>query len=202
MHDILEGYASAATPEMVAEYEALPPERIYEHVADLFPSHGARVADIGAGTGRDAAWLAAKGHEVLAVEPVRELREAGRALHRSERIMWLDDRLPHLALARSHGCFDLVILCAVWQHLTDAERPQALASVAAMTGPGGILVMSLRQGSGHADRTAFPIDADATISAARDLGLKLVRRRESESVHAGNRALGVRWTWVAFEKAQ
>ena len=97
MHEILEGYAAAATADFVATYDELSPERIYEHVIDLFPSRIAKVADIGAGTGRDAAWLAAKGHDVLAVEQVRELREAGQALHTATNIKWLDDRLPNLA---------------------------------------------------------------------------------------------------------
>jgi SAM-dependent methyltransferase len=200
MQEILDGYAASATPEMVADYEALSPDRIYQHVADLFPPGGARVADIGAGTGRDAAWFAAKGYDVLAVEPVRALREAGQALHRSERIAWLDDRLPHLTQAGVRGPFDLVVLCAVWQHLAEAERSVALASLAAMTAPGGLLVVSLRHGAGDAERTVFPIDTEATISDARGLGFRLMRRREAESVHAGNRALGVRWTWVVFEK--
>src|SRR3546814_3364369 len=97
MQDILEGYATAATAAFVTAYDGLSPERIYEHVNDLLPSRNAKVADVGAGTGRDAAWFAGKGHDVLAIEPVRELREAGRALHTAGNIKWLDDRLPHLA---------------------------------------------------------------------------------------------------------
>jgi hypothetical protein len=84
--DILEGYAAAATPAFIAAYDRLSPESIYEHVIDLLPGRRAKVADIGAGTGRDAAWFACQGHYVFAAEPVREFREAGRALHCSENI--------------------------------------------------------------------------------------------------------------------
>lgn len=86
MQDVLEGYATAATADLIAAYDGLSPEGIYEHVIDLFPSRDAKVADIGAGTGRDAAWFAGKGHDVLAIEPVRELREAGQALHTAKNI--------------------------------------------------------------------------------------------------------------------
>lgn len=81
MQDVLEGYAAVATADFIAAYDGLSPEIIYEHVIDLFPDRSITIADIGAGTGRDAAWFAAKGHDVLAIEPVRELREAGQALH-------------------------------------------------------------------------------------------------------------------------
>ncbi len=81
MQDVLDGYAAAATADFIAVYDGLSSERIYQHVIDLFPNHSIKIADIGAGTGRDAAWLAAKGHDILAIEPVRELREAGQSLH-------------------------------------------------------------------------------------------------------------------------
>lgn len=105
-----------ATPDFIAAHDALSPERIYEHVIDILPGSGTRAADIGAGTGRDAAWLAVRGQNVVAVEPVRELREAARKLHRSEGIAWVDDRLPSLKGVQSYRPFDLIILSAVWQH--------------------------------------------------------------------------------------
>lgn len=101
MDDILEGYAAAATPFLIARYDGFDPRQLYAPVLDLFPAAPVRVADIGAGTGRDAAWFARQGHGVLAVEPVKELREPGMALHARDGIEWLDDRLPHLAKRRS-----------------------------------------------------------------------------------------------------
>jgi SAM-dependent methyltransferase len=200
MQDILDGYAAAATPDFIAAYDALSPERLYEHVIDLLPGSDARVADIGAGTGRDAAWLADRGQNVVAVEPVRELREAGRKLHRSKGIVWLDDRLPHLKEVRSYRPFDLVILSAVWQHLTDEHRVQAMPNLATITAPGGIMILSLRHGPGGEGRRVFPVSPDVTIRVADHCGLQLIRRRESGSVQTMNQAMGVCWTWLAFEK--
>lgn len=100
--DVLRGYAAAATADLIAAYDSLSSADIYVHVRDLFPIGTARVADIGAGTGRDAAWFAGSGHDVVAVEPVRELREAGQALHTASNIQWLDDRLPDLASLSAH----------------------------------------------------------------------------------------------------
>jgi SAM-dependent methyltransferase len=200
MQSVLEGYAAAATPDFIAAYDGLSSESIYEPIVDLLPCRNAKVADIGAGTGRDAAWFADKGHEVLAVEPVRELREAGQALHSSMNIMWLDDRLPHLRAVRPCGSFDLVTLCAVWQHLPDKERTIAIPGLARIIAPGGLLVMSLRHGPGAPGRKVFPVSPDMTVEMAQACDLRLLRRQDSESVQAGNRAMGVSWTWLAFEK--
>ncbi len=202
MQDILEGYATAATADFVAAYDGLSPEGIYEQVIDLFPSRNARVADIGAGTGRDAAWFASKGHDVLAVEPVCELREAGQSLHAAANTKWLDDRLPYLAAVWTFGTFDLVTLCAVWQHLTDRDQTIAMPRLTAMIAPNGMLIMSLPHGPGAASRRVFPVSSDITIDKAWACGLRLVRRRDANSVQAGNQAMGVSWTWLAFEKVR
>lgn len=200
MQDILDGYAAAAKPDLIAAYEGLSPDCIYEHVIDLVPQDPVRAADIGAGTGRDAAWLAAKGHDVLAVEPVREFREAAQALHPAETITWLDDRLPNLENTRSRGSFDFVTLCAVWQHVPDEERANAMAALGAITSPGGVVVMSVRHGPGAIGRRIFPVDTDRTIDLARSCGLEIVRRVDAASVQPRNQAIGIFWTWLALRR--
>ena len=194
MQDVMDAYAAAATAHFVAAYECIPPENIYKHVIDLLPSFSAKVADIGAGTGRDAAWFARKGHNVLAVEPVRELRDAGQALHIEANITWLDDRLPHLCAMSAYEPFDLITLCAVWQHLSDGERAIAIPRLAKAIAPEGVLIMSLRHGPGDMTRRVVPVLPEMTIAMADACGLRLVRRRHSESIQASNRAMGVRWT--------
>jgi SAM-dependent methyltransferase len=199
MNDVLADYAAAATPELIAGYDALPPEQIYASVRDLLPTSPARIADIGAGTGRDAAWFAGQGHRVLAVEPVREFREAGMALH-GDRIEWLDDQLPELAKLQQHGPFDLVLLCAVWHHLDSAARARAMPVLAQATAPGGRLILSLRHDPNADGRLSFPAPPEEAIALASEAGLDLTHRAETESVHAESRARGVRWTWLVLEK--
>jgi Methyltransferase domain len=50
----------------------------------------------GAGTGRDAAWLAARGYEVVAVEPSDAMRAEAVRLHPQAPIRWVADALPGL----------------------------------------------------------------------------------------------------------
>lgn len=198
--DALPGYSAAST-ELIARFEAITPERLYEHVIDLLPVRSSRVADIGAGTGRDAAWLAAKGHDVTAVEPVEELRNAGMELHPDQRIHWLDDRLPDLALLPRDRPFDVVLGTAVWQHVSHHDRGPAMQSLARLTAPGGLLVLSLRHGAGARDRPVFPVRSDDVVDLARQNGFLTERSREAASIQAGNRAAGVSWTWLALRRS-
>jgi SAM-dependent methyltransferase len=200
MNDILEGYASAATPALITQYESFDPNQLYAPVLDLLPRIPVRVADIGTGTGRDAAWFARQGHQVLAVEPVKELREAGMVLHRHEEIEWLDDSLPNLDKARMRGMFELVTLCGVWQHLDGAAQQTAMENLGQMVLPGGLLVLSLRHGPGVAGRRVFPISPNETIETATRSGFIALRRSQTDSIQPGNQAMGVHWTWLAFRK--
>lgn len=199
MNEILEGYAKSATPEFIARYNELDCAEVYAPVLDLLPQTPVRIADIGAGTGRDAAWFAAAGHKVLAVEPVKELREPGMRQHTSPNIEWLDDRLPTLHKAQSYGRFDLITLCGVWQHIEDRDRQLAMQSLGRMAASDGKMIMSLRHGPAPVDRPVFAICPDETIELAKRCGFSLLRRTETGSIQAGNRALGVHWTWLAFQ---
>ncbi|MDT8758970.1 class I SAM-dependent methyltransferase [Sphingomonas psychrotolerans] len=196
MNEVLADYAASATPALIAGFDALPPEQIYAPVRDFLPRPPARIADIGAGTGRDAAWLAGQGHRVLAVEPVRAFREAGAVLH-GDRIEWLDDRLPELDGLRTQGPFDLLLLCAVWHHLDAAARARAMPGLARAMAPGGRLILSLRHDP-HPDKASFPAPPEETIALARAADLRLTHQAEAESVHPDSRARGVRWTWLVL----
>jgi SAM-dependent methyltransferase len=200
MNDILEAYAAAATPDLIERYEAFDPAVLYAPVLDLLPQNPGCVADIGTGTGRDAAWFAGQGHAVLAVEPVQALRAAGMDRHGGKAITWLDDTLPHLAVARGLGPFHLVTLNGVWQHIDDAARAVAMPVLADMLAPGGRLILALRHGPGAPGRSAFPISDTQTMASAAGCGLTLLRCVQTESHQAANRSLGVHWTWMAFER--
>ena len=123
VRDVVASY-NAGAPTLAPEYEGLPFEKIHAPVLDLLPDAGACVLDMGAGTGRDAAWFAANGYNVVAAEPSAAMRDAGKALHRSPDIRWLDDSLPALEkVLRSKLTFDLIWLSAVWDARAD-ERPR------------------------------------------------------------------------------
>jgi SAM-dependent methyltransferase len=195
------GYAEQAE-ELVARYEGIDFPAKHQAVLPLLPPAPASVIDIGAGTGRDAAWLAERGYRVVAVEPTEALRSRAIALHPTTAIEWIDDSLPALrrVVARRRS-FDLVMLTAVWMHLDAEERRVAMANVAALVGPLGLLVMTLRHGPVPSGRIMFAVSAEETIALAEAQGLGLALNVHAESSQAANRDAGVSWTQLAFRRA-
>jgi SAM-dependent methyltransferase len=195
-----QGYAEQSS-FLVDQYEALSFEHKHSEVLHLLPAAPARVLDIGAGTGADAAWLADQGYAVLAVEPVAELREAGQRLHTSPRIGWLDDGLPELTQTLARGeQHALVMLTAVWMHLDAAERSAAFPRLVSLTAPGGRLVMTLRHGPVPEGRRMFEVSADETDALAARHGLLPLLRLRTPSRQPHNVAAGVTWTRLVYER--
>ena len=195
-----EGYAEQAA-DLFNRYESVPAADAHRAVLHLIPSAPSRVLDIGAGTGRDAAWFAEMGHRVTAVEPTDAMRAGAMALRPSPAIEWLDDSLPDLAVLRGRGeTFDLVMLTAVWMHLDAAQRWRAMPNLAALTATGGTVIMKLRHGPVPPGRRMFEVPPEETIELALPEGLDPVLNQRAESSQAQNRAAGVVWTTLALVK--
>ncbi|MEO1642752.1 MAG: class I SAM-dependent methyltransferase [Pseudomonadota bacterium] len=193
------GYADRA-PDLLVRYEALDPAEVNAHWRALFAPPPATVLDIGAGTGRDAAWLASLGYTVHAVEPTDPFRDAAMALHPEPQITWGDDALPGLTTTRaSSETYDMVMLNAVWMHLDEAERTAAMPNLAALLTPKGRLYISLRHGPVPPGRRMFEVTADETIALAAAHGLTPLQNLRSGSIQAENQNRGVEWTSLVFE---
>jgi protein-L-isoaspartate O-methyltransferase len=60
---------------MFAErFEAIAANVVHASVTDLVPPGPGLALDVGAGSGRDAAWLSSLGYEVVAIEPAAGMR--------------------------------------------------------------------------------------------------------------------------------
>jgi len=194
-----EGYAENA-PTLTTKYEQMRHEDVHKDVLHLFPAPPASVLDIGAGTGRDAAALAARGYKVVAVEPTRELREHGQRVHAARKIKWLDDSLPELdGVLDLDRRFDLVLLTAVWMHLDKQQRRLAMSGVASLIAPGGRLVLSLRHGPIPEGRRMFDVSAAETIALADEQGLSNLHNSAAADVQG---RADVSWTWLVFERPE
>ncbi|MBU8542731.1 MULTISPECIES: class I SAM-dependent methyltransferase [Roseomonadaceae] len=193
-----QGYAAEA-PALLRQYESISFADVHHAFLDLLPPAPARVADIGAGTGRDAAALAAMGHQVLAVEPTAELRAGGAALHPSPRLAWLEDGLPDLAGLVARGQrYDLMLLTAVWMHLDAPDRARAMPVLAGLLAPGGQMWLSLRHGPVPEGRVMHAVDPAEVVAQAGAAGLTLLRREETADTLGRG---GVHWTRLAFARA-
>ncbi|MER5769107.1 class I SAM-dependent methyltransferase [Streptomyces sp. NPDC001985] len=188
-------YYAQYAEALAGRYESLGFDALYEEVLAWLPAPPARAADIGAGSGRDAAALARLGYRVTAVEPVREMREISARLHPEEMVR-LADALPELPGVT--GPFELLLLSAVWMHLDRDERPVAMARLGGLLTGGGRMVVTLRHGEPPRDRRMFDVPADETIALAASCGLRLVHRGGGEDRLGRDE---VHWSRLVFEKA-
>jgi SAM-dependent methyltransferase len=184
--------------EFTEAYEAFGFADIHAGAVPFLPKPPGLVLDVGAGSGRDAAWFADRGFEVVAVEPAPQLRSGAARLHPSPAIRWLDDRLPALAAVHRLGLgFDLVWVSAVWQHMPPEDRPRAMRKLATLLKPGGRVVMTLRHGPSPDDRPMWPVDAHEVERLGLDHGLAL--RVATERVEDRQGRGDVRWQTVVLD---
>lgn len=102
---------------------------------------GDRVLDVGAGTGRDVAFLAAEGVDAYGVEPVAEMREAAARTYPAIASRIAAGGLP--ALAKPADAYDGVLCSAVLQHLGRGELFEAAFGLRAVLRPNGRLLVSV-----------------------------------------------------------
>jgi len=182
---------------VAASHESLDAGRVNQWLHDLLPVAPAAILDIGAGTGRDAAWLTSLGHEVVAVEPSATMRAVGNRYHGDKPIRWIDDRLPGLEhITRSDMTFDMILLNAVWMHMRENERQRAFRKLINLLRPGGLLILTLRMGQPDQERGFRPVSVHELENLARDHGAHVVRQCTSADL-LGRR--DVVWEQVAIQ---
>ena len=166
--------------DVVATYEALRPEDVHQSWRHLLDDTTPGIAcDIGAGSGRDARWLASRGWDVVAVERSEAMlalaKDAAGAVDTDHAVSWLQDELPSLKRLRAVGYqFDLILLSAVWQHVPEAERSRAFRILTQLLKPGGKLVITLRHGANareNSERGFLPVSGEQLLQFARERAL-------------------------------
>jgi len=178
------------------EYEALDPRDIHAAWLNWLPEQTGTALDVGAGSGRDAAWLAAQGWDVVAVEPCAELRKLAADRHRHGNILWLDDRLPSLKVVRAMNTpFRLILAGAVWMHLTPKQQEKAIRVLSDLLAPGGILVITLRAGPDSEERGFHSVNAETLRRQATARTLQTLLQQRSDDVMVRP---GVHWDTLVF----
>ena len=160
--------------EFSQAFEAYGFDDIHSGAIPFLPAQPGLMLDVGAGSGRDAAWFARRGWDVIAAEPADAMRAEAARLHNLPAIRWISDTLPALAHVQRLGLtFDLIWLSGVWMHVPPDDRARSMRKLAMSLKPGGRLVMTLRHGPAPEDRPMWPVDAHEVERLGLDVGLAL-----------------------------
>src|SRR3954464_1614441 len=91
--------------------------------------------------------------------------------------------------------FDLILLSAVWMHVPPSTRARAFRKLATLLKPGGVILMSLREGPSEPDRPMWPVPPGEVEAFARMHGLAVLR---SVSTADQLGRANVRWTGMCL----
>jgi SAM-dependent methyltransferase len=170
-----EQYYARYASELLNKYESVAFEAVHANLLPYLPAQASFALDVGAGSGRDSAWLAQLGWSVVAAEPSEPLRKLGRRLHPHARIRWIDDALPRLPRTQELALkFDLILLSAVWMHVPPEFEEAALSVLADLSAQNAILSISVRKGGDEGNRGFYTADLDRVKEIAPKVGLSLV----------------------------
>jgi SAM-dependent methyltransferase len=146
-------------------------ETLNAWLISALPMAPALALDVGCGSGRDAAWLTARGLEVVAVDPSYGMLAEARRLHTSPSIRWIADGLPSLDKVFRLGlAFDLILLSAVWMHVAPTERARGFRKLVTLLKPGGCIAMMLRHGPSEPGRVFHEVSLAEIEHLARSHG--------------------------------
>lgn len=138
-------------PELVDAYWEITKDKIKSNNLDrmiqlLGP--GAKLLDVGCGPGRDSAYLASRGFDVIGVDYSKQMIGKAEALHKG---------IPHLSfktmdmrnLTFGNGFFDGVWAAASLLHIPKKALPSVLTGIHRVLRKGGILFVSVMKGAGE-----------------------------------------------------
>lgn len=166
----------------------------------LMPAAPARVLDLGAGVGQNAAALTRLGYQVTAVEPLAAFLAIAKAQFDDLAIHWLQDSLPELTcLDNAAGEFELILLDGVWHHLAPEQRPLCLQRFAQLLKPAGICAISLRNGPPGVGTHVFETCSEQLCQLAGQYGLEVLLRLDNQASKMAAKP-EVFWSRVALAK--
>jgi SAM-dependent methyltransferase len=157
----LEAYDSAAA-DFADDWSAQPAPVDLHAVVRRFFVPGP-TADIGCGSGREVAWLAANGFPTTGFDPSEGLLREARARHPG--LVFEQAALPELADI-ADGSFANVLCETVIMHLPHAAIAPSVTRLMAILRPGGMLYLSWRVTRGDDQR-----DGQGRLYAAFPAGL-------------------------------
>ena len=127
------------------DYANLQPDAPFETLSTFIARlpEGARVLDLGCGPGHDSGHMAKAGLAVEALDASPEMVALARASH------GVDARQGHFDDLDAHARYDGIWASFSLLHAPRADMPRHLAAIARALKPGGLLGLSLKEGTGE-----------------------------------------------------
>ena len=152
---------------------------------------GARILDVGCGSGRDLGWLKEKGFRPEGFEHSPNLAALART-HSGCPVIQGDFRSHDF----SSMAFEGILLSGAFVHLTRTELTPVFQNVLKSLSPGGHVFLSMKQGTGKScrpDGRSFTLWQDADLRPLfNSLGLEIIRFFVNESL------LGTGEVWLGY----
>ena len=151
----------------IADYEseAKAPQFLY-NLAHVHFKKGGLTYDIGAGTGRDAAYLLESGFDCKAVEPIAEFLNHIKLKY--PKIRSVQDQLPALSKIESQSA-DNIFCCTMLQHLPSQELLSSIHRLVEILKDEGVIVLSWRSSQNNSEREGDRLFSEFTGQQIRDL---------------------------------
>jgi len=185
--------------ELADNYETISFEAAHPDLLPLMVSKTPmKVLEVGAGSGRDAAWIAGQGHHVTAVEPSTKMRQLAQQRHPSDKVRWVEDALPELRSVSGES-YDMILLSAVWMHIVPGDRDKSLRRLTELLGPEGTIYMTLRVGPPDKVRSIHAVSFEEVARLARTLDMQAHLLSDSPDLLSRS---GIHWQKVLLERAQ
>lgn len=189
--------------KLAKQYLSMSFEQVHQSWSQFIPSiienPNARILDLGAGSGRDVKYLAElaeKTHktdnniQVFAIEPATQLADLGTQVTNDLNVKWLNDSLPALSsITKQEVSFDLILLSAVWMHISQSDRVRSIRKLANLLKPGGKLVITLSHGQAEDELKQckmHTVCADELKRLATEVGLFTKLETPKEDKHGRN----------------
>lgn len=193
--------------QLIQQYNSVSFESVHQDWLEFLPQNGSLIVDVGAGSGRDALWLYDHHYQVIAVDPVVEFFEQFKKNsphnyparnYPNSKFEWVVDSLPELnQLQKYTRQVSLILLSAVWMHLTTEERIQSFHTFSKLNKQNGLLVISLRHGKSPDERLMYSVSIDEIETIANECHYQIKAAKQSDDQLSRT---DVFWETIVLEK--
>lgn len=116
--------------------------RVYERVAEIAVTPGARVLDLGCGTGGLSLACAARGASVVGIDKDPGMLEVAKGKAASGDVEWIELGAMEIEDRFEPETFDAVVSCLMFSELFPEEREYVLSRAAGLLVPDGLIVVA------------------------------------------------------------